>query len=52
MGVSISKRQDRIEERGMRNAISRKGVFGRETDWSIDRRVMPVRLDRPRRSER
>lgn len=37
--------------RGMLNAIDRRSVFERESDLSIERRVMPVLVDQPRKTE-
>lgn len=37
--------------RGLLNAVDRRGVFERESDYSIERRVMPVLLDQPRKTE-
>lgn len=37
--------------RGMLSAIDRKSVFERESDLSIERRVMPVLVDQPRKTK-
>ncbi|CAM9122399.1 unnamed protein product [Scytosiphon promiscuus] len=47
----LQREQGHLLRRGLLNAVDRRGVFERESDYSIEQRAMPFLLDQPRRTE-